>query len=345
MKRMIIFLMIISTLSLSACNSQPKLSEDRLAEPSASRSITSVTTFSTEGRTFEEALLELTTDVVVVKYVGHRPFGRHLIEYEFEVLERVLGNVTDRIFVYAHHGAGGGTVIVYYSEDDEKKENLNGEHYSDKDLRPKGLIFSPDTEYLLPLYRISNVYATKINEDGFWFSHKTVIDLNNISGSTKDSGRLTERSTGFDFNGDVAREQIISYVRELTKNNPPAKDFIRSEEIEDIINGSANVLVVEIKEPHFLASESNHGGGTDTRAAVDDYFTTVLHVLKGDFNIGDEIEISFFAETVFIGEQHIVAIELSGGGWYNLTSRNSLFRMDQLDEIMAIISQENVGND
>jgi hypothetical protein len=49
---------------------------------------------------FEQALLR-STDIVIVNYVGQRPFGEHLIEIEFEVIDRILGNAADTIFVYA----------------------------------------------------------------------------------------------------------------------------------------------------------------------------------------------------------------------------------------------------
>jgi hypothetical protein len=50
----------------------------------------------------------------------------------------------------------------------------------------------------------------------------------------------------------------------------------------------------------------------------------------------------FFSDTVFQGEQHIVAVERisEGSSSFNFTSRNSLFSMDQLDENMEILDND-----
>jgi len=62
--------------------------------------------------TFEEAVTEFATDVVIAQYVGSRPFGNHSTEFEFIVLDRILGNAPERIFVYtlnnlSAHVSGG----------------------------------------------------------------------------------------------------------------------------------------------------------------------------------------------------------------------------------------------
>ena len=284
-------------------------------------------------RNFERALLELTTDVVIAKYVGYNILEIELIEYEFIVLDRVLGSATDSIFVYEHSNLL--TTIVLVDSDGE----VVGELVDDSE--PEVLPLNPGSVYLLPLIRISTVYARRAHDDLFWFSSQIAIDLNNIANSTMSFGPLFEHSTGFDFNVDATQEQIISYVYELTKNNPPGRSIIRSPHIEDIVNESPNVVVVEIGEPRFLASELEHGGGSDIDVATDSYYAKVVQVLKGSLGTGDEIEINFFAETVFTGERHIVAIEPFSPGsiWFNFTSRNSLFSINQLNEILTIIEQ------
>jgi len=280
---------------------------------------------------FERALREITTDVVIAQYVGHKILEVELIEYEFVVLGRLLGNATDRIYVYEHYKQ----VITIVDSDGEVIEDLL--HDPEQDVFP----FDPDTEYLLPLRRISTVYARRINENIFWFASRIIIDLNDVTNSTISSGPLSEHSTGFNFNKNATRSKIIWYVYARTRLNPPARDIIRSEAIKDIINESPHIVVIEIGEPRFLASELEHGGGSDISVATDSYYVTVNRILKGSLRVGDEIEIKFFAETVFTGEQHIVAIEpiSQGSSWYNLTSRNSLFRLGQFDEIITIIKR------
>jgi len=103
----------------------------------------------------------------------------------------------------------------------------------------------------------------------------------------------------------------------------------------DIVEGSPYVLIVEIGRPISLS----HDAASDWMSR-DIFLTTVAKPLKGDMEIGHTVRILFFEDTVQTGERHLVAIEPvteSDPYFYDLTSRNSHFRMDQLDEIMLIL--------
>jgi len=291
---------------------------------------------SMEYFAFEEAVIEFATDVVIAQYVGHRPFGRNLTEFEFVVRERVFGNAADRIFVYTEyrHVDVMGTDVVY---------------------RPGDLSFQAGTDYLLPLWNIDSPFANT-RENGFIFVFNMVIDLDSPSESIMYSEPLALHTEGLDFNSrSLAREEIVSYMGELAAYMQPARDFVRSDVMEDIIHGSPYVMVIEVNEPFRLAHEmpSQAWGSNDM------YYATVLEVLKGertaeDFEPGHSIVteigtygplgfVMFFnADTVLPGERHIVAATPLGPGrhdWFELTSRDSLFRMDQLDEILAILGR------
>jgi len=324
MKR-IILLTILLALFLSACGTSSPYSELPGTEDSnTSNAPPERPVASYDYLTFEEMVLEFATDVVIAQYIGHRPFGESLTEFEFVVSERVLGDAADRIFVYAErtdaHVMGG--IMV--------------------DFKPGDVSFYPGTDYLLPLMRISSPYA-KTHEDGFTFLRNIVIDLNDPSNSTMYSEPLALHAEGLDFNSrTIDKQEIVSYVSELAMDIPPVWwDPIRSEVMEDIIYGSPYVLIVEINEPFRLSHEVPP---TDW-ASTDIYNSTVVRVLKGDRDIGDfghEFAVIFFADTVFPGEQHIVAVTpiREGAVWFDLTSRNSLFRMDQLDEILTILGHQ-----
>jgi len=316
MKRIILFLLVLLILSLAACGVSNSSSEE-----ASSRNSTLVPPelqATIEHLTFEDAVLEFATDVVIAQYVGHRPFGDNLTEFEFVVLERILGNAADRIFVYVQHTFAN---IVYYQAGD--------------------LTFYPEREYLLPLIGINSPYA-KTHEDGFLFISNTVVDLSVPSDSVMRNDPLSEHAEGLDFDGrDVSEEQIVSYVDELTTGIPPAWTPIRSEVMEDIIHGSPYVLLIEINEPFRLADEQLF---TDIWI-TDIYYATAVQVLKGDIRVedfGDEFAVIFFPDTVFPGEQHIVALSPRVGEsmWFEFSSRNSLFRMDQLDEILVILGRQ-----
>jgi len=263
--------------------------------------------------TFEEALTDA-TDVVVAQFVERRPFGQSLTEYEFVVHERVFGNAADRVFAYVDNRFAH-TERIYH------------------------LPFTTETQYLLMLERIDPVY-TNTNENSFHFLTSTVLDLNNPSKSTMYNEPLSEHSTGMNFNRlGLSRKRIIAYVSELTKDNTPFKEPISSDSIEDIIEGSPHVLVVEISEPWSLSHEALSSDWMST----DIYNTTVVSALKGDMEAGDTVITIFFADTVQTGERHIIAIEPvteANPYLYEFTTRNSLFRMDQLDEILHVLGQE-----
>ena len=276
---------------------------------------------SYEYVTFEGALGEV-NDVVIAQCVGYRPFGEDFTEIEFLVLEWVVGEprATDgdvnRIFVYVDNHldafvSGGGV-----------------------DFQPSMLTLMHETNYLLPLLRTGGPYS-KAPDNSFRFgSGDIVIDLDNLENSVMYTEPLSNHTTGLNLYGGMSRDEIITYVRERTEGNPlRIPDFIRSEEIEDIINGSPYVWIVEINEPRRLTS------GTSVWQSTDIYFVTILDSIKGKAVDIEELAVVFFADTVFPGERHIVAVEPleEGSSSFLFTSRNSLFRMEQLQEILEII--------
>ena len=272
-----------------------------------------------EYLTFEEALLRFPpTDVVIAQFVEQRPFGESLTEFEFVVSDRILGNAADRIFIYAERRDAcvmGGTVRYI----------------------PGDLTFAPETDYLLPLIGARTPYSLT-HDDSFSVIRNIVIDLDNLTNSIMYSEPLAEHTEVLNLNSrSLSRYAIIDFVEELTRGNAPGRDFIRSEAIEDIVHGSPNIWVVEINEPRRLNAEAV----TDWMR-TDIYHVTVTQVLKGDGAVaaGEEVVMIFFADTVLPGEQHIVAVDSlreGGSSSYSFTSRDSLFRMDQLDEILGIL--------
>jgi len=273
--------------------------------------------YSFEHLDFEKLLLEFATDVVVAKYVNHKPFGERktLMEYEFNVVERVLGSAPKRIFIYT------------------SVENI-GENLDALNM-PKGFI--ADIEYLLPLKKIENPIAAT-HHNGYTFVRGTVINLYDPSRSIMAGNALTRNSSGLEFSKNQSKESIVSYVKELTKNNLPGRSTIKSMKTDDIVRDSPHILVVEINELLEFANK------TSDWAAIDSYNVTVVKTLKGDIKSKFKTTMSFTADTVKSGEQHLVAAQPLVGeendyGWLELTSKNSLFKMEQLSEIEKIIGK------
>ncbi|MCL2393017.1 MAG: hypothetical protein FWC66_10520 [Oscillospiraceae bacterium] len=262
-----------------------------------------------------ECVIEVATDVVVVEFVARRPFGQGATEYELIVHDRIYGSAADTIFVY----------VVY---------NQMNRSFAAPEFQ-----FTTDTQYLLALIKLVNIYAS-FHYDGFMFIEDLILDLDNPSRSTMHNEPLAIHSY-LDFNSiGLTIEHVISYVRSLPRNPFATTNrvFITSDNLADIINGSPYVLVIEVNEPHSLASQ---GYGTEF-ASTDIYYTTIVEVLKGGMRIGDSVAIIFFADTIFPGETHLVSVTPSSPNnpnpfYYRFTSRYSLHCLDQRDEIMAII--------
>jgi len=268
-------------------------------------------------RTFE-CIIETATDVVVAEFVAQRPFGQRVSEYEFIVHERVIGNAPDTIFVY-----------VIYGE-------------SSHLLTAPAFQFTEGVQYLLPIIRLNDVYAN-LHYDAYIFQRDLILDINDPSISTMYNQPLSLFSI-LDFDNNITRAQIISHVRSLPRDpfNSIDRIFITTDNLRDIINGSPNVIVVEITEPISMSNQQRY---TDI-IATDIYLTTVVEVMKGNLQVGDLVEIIFFADTVFIDETHIVSV-VSGCPCCNdplfqiFTSRYSLHDLEQRDEIAAIIRGPN----
>ena len=271
--------------------------------------------------TFEGALEEV-NDVVIALCMDYRPFGENFTEIEFVVLEWIVGEPrategdVNRIFVYVdnHLDAfveGGGV-----------------------DFQSSMLTLLHGTDYLLPLHRTGGPYSITPDNSFRFGNGDIVINLDIPENSVMYSEPLSNHTTELNLHGGMSRDEIIAYVKERTEGNPPRiRDFIRSEDIEDIINESPYVWIVEINEALRLTS------GTSVWMSTDMYYVTIIEALKGGYDVHDELMIVFFAGTVFPGERHIVAVEPidDGRDWFDFTSRNSLFSMDQLDEIMEIV--------
>jgi len=308
MKKYITILTILLALLLSACSGYNNEQEFENSTPA-----------SAGMESFEEIISEFATDIVVVQFVEERPFGNRLMEYEFIVIERIRGNAPDRILIYAE--------IV------------------PPDFQPPipNLEFNTDTEYLLPLIKINSAYANT-HPEGFAFLERIVIDLNN-----------PENSTGYDVSAfqhlidvnttsteNFTVQSMVSHFRNIPDQSSTSFEVIRSENIKDIINGSPFVLVVEIKEMRRPTTINDW-------MSTDFFYCTIIDILKGDESIrdvGDNFRILFFADTVQIGERHIVAVVPVDVGSFShsFTSPHSLFSMAQLDEIVAILEEAGTLN-
>ena len=313
MKRIILCLMTLLLVTIfTACGLEGNISTE--TPSSAENSEVSVMMLK-KYMTFEEALL-LSSNVVVAQYVGYRNFGDETIEFEFAVLESVLGDSADRIFVYARNA--NESIMARTSIDLYNNTELN---------------FRVGGQYLLVLRRIWSPHR-KVQENGYNIVSNIVIDLENPQNSSMYNEPLYLHSE-LDFRrGRLSEAQIIDYVREITKNNPPPVEYVMSSCVTEIVEGSDYILLIEVNELRSMAR-------TDIQH-TDIFYCTVVQVIKGALEPGFELAMVFLADTVRPGEQHIIAVRRVGEGssMFKFTSRYSLFEIEQFDEIMAVLAQQ-----
>ena len=270
--------------------------------------------------TFEEATLEFATHIVIAQYVGSRSFGDLHREFEFEVLDEILGKTTERIFVFLQHIETKGYM---------------------RSINQGDLSFEVGVDYLLPLINTDSVDSI-VERDGdqFAFVRQIVIDLDDPSNSMMYSEHLDDHIEGIDLDEETTVEAIISFVEELAEEIEAEGRteiiIIDSDDMGEIFAGSPHIWIVEIGEPIRLAHEQ----AVTTWVSNDLYYTNIAEVLKGDGAIGDERLVVFPPDSVFTGERHIIAVvnNFPEGSFYDLTSRHSLFSIDQLEEIREILA-------
>ena len=311
----ITMLRLFNALELEAFGTSPNMQANTGNLPASGGTINALIIYRTLEETAERA-----TDVVIARYVTHRPFGLGTTEFEFVVEEKILGSAADRIFVYMQNNPMTSVIGGKPTENE--------------------ISLSTTTRYLLLLERIVSTRAAT-HEEGFWALGNLVIDLYNPTMSTMYNEPISQHSSGMDFNSSgLSRDMILSYIRDLTRYNTPSRAPLRSDSIEAIIDGSPYVAIVEVGEPWSLARDAGPPYGM---VPTDIFHTTVVEVLKGDMEVGDVLRVGFPVDAVAQGEQHIIAIEPVSRAptyFHMLTTRGdrSLFSLSQLEEILSILS-------
>ena len=277
--------------------------------------------------TFEEVMLSEVSHIVIAQFVGSRPFGDMYTEFEFIVSDWLLGETTERIFVYSTNA----------------QTHVHG-HQRHVSYVPHNLQFEYGVDYLLPIRFSPPVHPTNpVPEDRFFFARQMFINLDNPAASNMYSESLNEHMQSLSLTRTTPRAMIVEFMSDFAEiieyERRDAWQFINieSDDIHDIISGSPYIFIVDILEFIPLI-------GSTTWMSIDNFYVNVLEVLKGDPNFWYETRISFAMNTVEAGQQLIVAVQPVGDNnnhfWFDLTStNNSIFELDRLDEIRAILNQ------
>ena len=332
LKKMVLIFILI--LILIGCHTSDDVI-DNTQQTEANLEIELESNVSLDYLNFEEAVFEFATHIVVAQYVESQPFGDFHTEFEFVVIDEILGETTERIFVFLYH----------------TKAHVHG-HENEVFYLSGDLSFEPGIDYLLPLINTNSIDSI-INREGdeFIFISQIMIDLDDPSNSNIYSENLDDHIEGIDLDEHTEIEEIISFVEEIAEAIEAEDRFehiiIESSDMEEIINGSPYVWIVEINEVWRLADEV----GPRATRRNDLYYVTIIDALKGGKNVtlkGGTIEapivaMAFLPDVVFLGERHVVAVQPlaeDDRGAFLFTSRYGLFSLDQLEEIEAIIAEQ-----
>ena len=261
---------------------------------------------------FEDACSNLATDVVVATYrglsiYGLDAFGSTIVEYNFEVKERVLGDAHDQISVYD------------YKNDIFVNSPMVGSYCSQ-------IFMTPGVDYLLVLDHRPSVYD---NTDVYLFVCSIYIDASNIEESRMYSQSIYPHSNKFDFS-KADFQQVFEYIKELVKDNTPSVQIDKTLPVNEIIKKSTDILVVKVGKCERKS--------VDAIRDIGYYTCTVSETLLGSVKPGATIEIKFRNEDVAEGDEIVVALNKTNGLFYQITSLNSIFSTDQKDELASLIA-------
>lgn len=191
--------------------------------------------------------------------------------------------------------------------------------------------FYPGNTYVLLLMCDRSVYYER---DKFSIKGDICIPVENVSEARMYNRSLREYSSLTQTQMKSFKEvekYIIQQCATCTSEGYYAGiDYIRSEKLSDILNQSPYVLRVEVVS---LKSEQIKEG-------IQYYKCNVVTEYKG--GVPEEIYVIFFANTVTIGNQYIVAVTKTGP-WedrFRFSAKDSLISIDQEQEVLRILQSK-----
>jgi hypothetical protein len=176
------------------------------------------------------------------------------------------------------------------------------------------------------LTKRSNVYKDYYNYGDF--SGMIYIPSADIQNSTFYGDPLIEHTEAESLSTE---KEFVDYLKSLIDKRDPelergiGLEYIKETDMKSIISKSDYVLRVKIEE---LSRENTYSTS---------YYCRAISALKGDVKEDERVKILFFANTVSIGEEYILALTDIGGA-YVFSSKNSLFSVDDLDEIQKYLN-------
>ena len=182
-------------------------------------------------------------------------------------------------------------------------------------------------EYYLILVKRSNVYKNSINYSDF--SGVVYIPSDDIVNAKYYGSPLVEHTDGQSICNE---KELVDYLKSLIEKRDPTLDrgigaeFLTETDMESIVKKSEFVL--EIKIENFI----------DKSEIVDVYECKIVSILKGNVEKESNVRIFFFPDTVDVGEEYVLALT-EVDNFFVFSSRNSLFSVDDINEIQEYIKE------
>jgi N-acetylmuramoyl-L-alanine amidase len=132
--------------------------------------------------------------------------------------------------------------------------------------------------------------------------YATTIDLDDISNSTMYSQPIHKHTENIDMKR-CTKDDLIAYVRELVKDNKPAEETLKSDNLEEIVRDAKQVVHIKIEDPLIKIQTTLKNSET--------WSCKVIDTLKGDIKEGSTIKIMFIGDVVVPGKEYIVTLEIS----------------------------------
>ena len=183
------------------------------------------------------------------------------------------------------------------------------------------------TEYYLILVKRSNVYKNSINYSDF--SGVVYIPSDDIINAKYYGSPLVEHTDGQSICNE---KELVDYLESLIEKRDPIRkrgigpEFFSDTDMETIVKKSEIVLKIRVG---LLVRKTE---------IVAVHECTVISELKGNVE-EDLVKIYFFPDTVYTGEEYILALTRIDSGYFVFTSPNSLFSVDDIDEIQGYIEE------
>jgi hypothetical protein len=287
----IIILFVIS--NISGCKS-----DERVQTNAPLENYNEIISAEFEYETFEKICADA-TDIVIARYVSHKPYGGadFTTEYEFTVKERISGNAPDIINVYDVPD-NNGTVNMH----------IDG-----------------DTDYILVLN-----YVSRVQNDFDYYKAVMALNADKPSESEAFGEPISRFTDKFDFE-KADRQSLIQYVSSLASENKPHV-VCRTNDLSELVDLSTDIVRIKVKQ---AVRERIKDAFSDTEL----YYAEVLEPLKGTLKTGSVIKIVFRTGAVKENDEVFVLLDDYENSriLINLTGRDAVYGTERETEIKNIL--------